>query len=414
MSGPLDMAAPDARRQRATLAILAVTQIASWGSLYYSITILGPALAREFHWSGALVYGAYSWSLIVSGLAATPAGALLDRLGGRAVMGAGSLAASAGMLLLAGTHSLPIYVLAWTVLGLAMAMTLYEAAFATLNRDFGADSRRLISTLTLFGGFASTVFWPLTLRLDEWLGWRGTCLAYAAMHVLLCLPLHLCLGGRGTPPAPARTNDAAAGAADLELRQAVRHPAFWKLALAFAVNALIFSALAVHLIPLLRQLGYGATLAVALAALIGPAQVAGRIAERLWFQDAPPQHIGRLAFAALPAGLLAMLLLARQQWAAGLFCLLLGASNGVLTIVRGTVPQALFGRRHYGAIAGAMAGPSLLARAAGPLLTALLLGAGTPPLVLLGLFLGLSLLSLAGFAAATLPAATVARVPGPG
>jgi MFS family permease len=401
------------RRQRATLAILAVTQIASWGSLYYSITILGPALAREFHWSGALVYGAYSWSLIVSGLAATPAGALLDRLGGRAVMGTGSLAAAAGMVLLAGTTSLAMYVLAWTVLGLAMALTLYEAAFATLNRDFGADSRRLISTLTLFGGFASTVFWPLTMRLDALLGWRGTCLAYAAMHVLLCLPLHLCLGGRSKAAAPARASDARGAGNDLELRQALRHPAFWKLALAFAVNALIFSALAVHLIPLLRQLGYGATLAVTLAAQIGPAQVAGRIAERLWFQDAPPQHIGRMAFAALPAGLLAMLLLARQQWAAGLFCLALGASNGVLTIVRGTVPQVLFGRRHYGAIAGAMAGPSLLARAAGPLLTALLLGAGAPPLALLGLFLGLSLLSLAGFIAATLPAAEVVA-PDPG
>ncbi|WP_229415673.1 MFS transporter [Pseudoduganella armeniaca] len=318
--------APEARRQRATLAILAITQIASWGSLYYSITILGPALAREFHWSGALVYGAYSWSLIVSGLAATPAGALLDRLGGRAVMGAGSLAAAAGMALLAGTTSLAMYLLAWTMLGLAMALTLYEAAFATLNRDFGAASRRLISTLTLFGGFASTVFWPLTLHLEALLGWRGTCLAYAAMHVLLCLPLHLCLGGRHSAAAPAPASGTTA-ATDLELRQAVRHPAFWKLALAFAVNALIFSALAVHLIPLLRQLGYGAALAVTLAALIGPAQVAGRIAERLWFQDAPPQHIGRLAFAALPLGLLTMLLLARQQWAAGLFCLLLGAAT---------------------------------------------------------------------------------------
>lgn len=401
--------APDERRQRATLAILAITQIASWGSLYYSITILGPALAAQFHWSGTLVYGAYSWSLIVSGLAATPAGALLDRLGGRAVMGAGSLAAATGMLLLAGTTALPMYVLAWTVLGLAMAMTLYEAAFATLNREFGAGSRRLISTLTLFGGFASTVFWPLTMRLVELLGWRGTCMAYAAMHVLLCLPLHLCLAGRHRTAIATQSGAMAVTGTDLELRQALRHPAFWKLALAFAVNALIFSALAVHLIPLLHQLGYGATAAVALAALIGPAQVAGRIAERLWFQDAPPQHIGRLAFAALPAGLLAMLLVARQQWAAGLFCLLLGASNGVLTIVRGTVPQLLFGRRHYGAIAGAMAGPSLLARAAGPLLTAVLLGGGAPPLVLLGLFLGLSLLSLTGFVAATLPAAPVAR-----
>lgn len=383
------------------MAILACTQIASWGSLYYSIAILGPALGAELHWNPTVIYGAYSWSLIVSGLAATPTGALLDRRGGRAVMGTGSLAAAVGMLLLAATSTLWQYLLAWTVLGLAMALTLYEAAFATLNRDFGADSRRLISTLTLFGGFASTLFWPLTMRLEGALGWRGTCVAYALMHLALCLPLHACLNGARATPAAAPAAAAAGTRADLTLREAVRHPSFWTLTIALAVNMLIFSALAVHLIPLLRQFGYGAALAVGLAALIGPAQVAGRIVERLWFQDAPPQRIGRLAFAALPAGLLAMLLLARQQWAAGLFCVLLGASNGVLTIVRGTVPQVLFGRRHYGAIFGAMAGPALLGRAAGPLLTALMLGAGVPPPALLAVFMGVSLLSLAGFVVAT-------------
>lgn len=375
-------------------------QIASWGSLYYSIAILGPALGAELHWKPTLIYGAYSWSLIVSGLAATPAGALLDRRGGRAVMGSGSLAAAIGMLL-AATSTLWQYLLAWTVLGLAMALTLYEAAFATLNRDFGADSRRLISTLTLFGGFASTLFWPLTMRLEAALGWRGTCIAYAVMHLALCLPLHACLNGARAIPAAAPAVAAAGGRSDMTLREAVRHPSFWTLTIALAVNMLIFSALAVHLIPLLRQFGYGSTLAVGLAALIGPAQVAGRIVERLWFQDAPPQRIGRLAFAALPAGLLTMLLLARQQWAAGLFCVLLGGSNGVLTIVRGTVPQVLFGRRHYGAIFGAMAGPALLGRAAGPLLTAFMLGAGVSPPALLGVFMGVSLLSLAGFVVAT-------------
>lgn len=390
-----------ARSPRATLAILACTQIASWGSLYYSIAILGPALGAELHWNPTVIYGAYSWSLIVSGLAATPAGALLDRRGGRVVMGTGSLAAAAGMLLLAATSTLWQYLLAWTVLGLAMALTLYEAAFATLNRDFGADSRRLISTLTLFGGFASTLFWPLTMRLAEALGWRGTCVAYALMHLALCLPLHACLNGARTIPAAAPAAAAGGGRADMTLREAVRHPSFWTLTIALAVNMLIFSALAVHLIPLLRGFGYGSALAVGLAALIGPAQVAGRIVERLWFQDAPPQRIGRLAFAALPAGLLAMLLLARQQWAAGLFCVLLGASNGVLTIVRGTVPQVLFGRRHYGAIFGAMAAPALLGRAAGPLLTAAMLGAGVSPPALLGVFMAVSLLSMAGFMIAT-------------
>ncbi|QGZ37902.1 putative MFS family arabinose efflux permease [Pseudoduganella flava] len=384
-----------------TLAILAFTQIASWGSLYYGITILGPALGAELGWRNELVYGAYSWSLILSGLAATPAGALLDRHGGRAVMGLGSLLGAFGMLLLAGTQSVPVYFVAWTILGFAMALTLYEAAFATINREFGWDARQLISTLTLFGGFASTVFWPLTMRLDGAIGWRATCVAYAALHLFVCLPLHLCLPRRAHGSAtPANESGAVGAVADLDLRTALRHPAFWKLACAFAVNALIFSALAVHLIPMLKDFGHGAAAAVTMAALIGPAQVAGRIAERVWFRDAPPANIGRLAFAAMPAGLLAIGLWAEHQWAAGLFCVLLGASNGVLTIVRGTVPQQMFGRRHYGAIAGAMAGPSLLARAAGPLLTAALLGAGVPGRMLLLVFLVCAVLSLLCFLSA--------------
>ncbi|UGQ48681.1 MFS transporter [Massilia endophytica] len=381
--------------RRRMLAILAVTQIASWGSLYYGIAILGPAIAAEMGWRNELVYGAYSWSLVLSGLAASPAGALLDRIGGRKVMGAGSVLAAIGMLLLGLSHSLWLYFLAWSVLGFAMAATLYEAAFAAINREFGLEARKLISNLTLFGGFASTVFWPLTLQLDGLLGWRNTCLAYAAMHLLLCLPLHLLL-----PAGPGHVHHAASAApgqgsqGDFSLQEALAHPSFWQLAIAFAINSLIFSGLAVHLIPLLKGFGHADTMAVALAALIGPAQVAGRIAERVFFHAAPPEHIGRFAFAALPFGLLALLCLSASMSAAALFCLLLGASNGILTIVRGTVPQALYGRTHYGAIAGAMASPTLGARAAGPLLLAALLGAHTPAGGLLAACLGLAVLSL--------------------
>jgi predicted MFS family arabinose efflux permease len=357
-------------------------------------------------WRNELVYGAYSWSLVLSGLAASPAGALLDRIGGRKVMGAGSVLAAIGMLLLGLSHSLWLYFLAWSVLGFAMAATLYEAAFAAINREFGLEARKLISNLTLFGGFASTVFWPLTLQLDSLLGWRNTCLAYAAMHLLLCLPLHLLLPA-GPGHAPHAAPDAAQAQGrqgDFSLQQALAHPSFWQLAIAFAINSLIFSALAVHLIPLLKGFGHADTMAVALAALIGPAQVAGRIAERAFFHAAPPEHIGRFAFAALPFGLLALLCLSASIPAAGLFCLLLGASNGVLTIVRGTVPQALFGRTHYGAIAGAMASPTLGARAAGPLLLAALLGAHTPAAGLLAACLGLALLSLLLYLSAARPA----------
>ena len=388
-----------------TLAVLACTQIMSWGALYYAIAILAPEIQRETGWRSEAVVGAFSWSLLVSGLAATPIGALLDRHGGRGVMGAGSLLGAAGFALLSQTHSLPVYYLAWTILGLAMAMTMYEAAFAAINRQFGMDSRKAISTLTLFGGFASTVSWPLTQYLDAHAGWRDTCLVYAAAQLLLSFPLHLLLpGSKHLPPHPAAAptpglasaTPSAVEAAPREhtLQEAIRHPAFWKLAFAFSANSFIFSALSVHLIPLLQQYGHGAALAVWLAALVGPMQVAGRIGEMTLGRNALPRTVGKITFGALPAALLALLLFGSHAWAAALFCMMYGMSNGILTIVRGTIPQTMFGRRHYGAISGALAGPALISRAAGPLAVAGLVQYGVPALLLLVL-LAVAIASLA-------------------
>jgi len=293
------------------------------------------------------------------------------------------------------------------VLGLAMSLTLYEAAFATINRKIAVGAPRAISTLTLFAGFASSIFWPLTLALASRLGWRDTYLAYAMVQLGICLPLHLCLG-RDAPHAPVAPG---APRDSHTLREAVRHPAFWKLALAFAASVFIFNALAVHLIPLLQTLGHPAAVAVTLAALIGPMQVAGRIGERTLAKGATPQAVGRYAFAILPFGLLALALLGAEAWAAALFCVLYGMSNGVLTIVRGTLPRALFGARHYGAISGAMSVPALLARAAGPLAGAAVLagasGATMLPLTLFGCGMAALLLYLSAVgakgAASTLP-----------
>ena len=383
-----------------TLAILACTQIMSWGALYYAIAILAPEIQRELGWSGAAVVGAFSWSLLVSGLAATPVGALLDRHGGRWVMGAGSLLCAAGFAVLARVHTLPGYFFAWTVLGLAMSMTMYEAAFATINREFGMRSRQAISTLTLFGGFASTVSWPLTQYLDGMAGWRDTCLIYAAAHLVVCLPLHLLLPAADRLPprtpdvAPTPDTVPATGAPhEHSLAEAIRHPAFWKLALAFSANSFIFSAMSVHLIPLLQQYGHTAALAVWLAALVGPMQVAGRIGEMTLGRNALPRTVGKITFGALPAALLALLLFGAHAWAAALFCIMYGMSNGILTIVRGTIPQTMFGRRNYGAISGALAGPALVSRAAGPLAMAGLVQLHAPSVLLLVL-LSVALLSL--------------------
>jgi predicted MFS family arabinose efflux permease len=373
-----------------TIAILAVSQVVSWGTLFYAFAIVASDIGRELGWRAETVFGAFSWCLLVAGLVSAPVGMLLDRFGGRLVMAAGSLLCGVGFVLLAHAHGLLAYYLAWTVLGVAMATTLYEAAFATLNCHFGMRARQAISTLTLFGGFASTVFWPLTLHANTSFGWRDTYLLYAALQLGLCLPLHLMLGAG----AVARTRTAPAGEPDFTLRQALRHPAFWKLAFAFSSNSFVASALSAHLIPILQRFGHSAGTVVWMAALIGPMQVAGRIGEMALAGRARPQDVGKVVFSMLPAALLALMFFGAHQSAIALFCVLYGLSNGILTIVRGTIPQAMYGARNYGAISGAMAGPAMLSKAAGPLAVAAVIEFNSSPVVLFGMLLVFAMASL--------------------
>lgn len=377
--------------------LLAFTQIVSWGSLYYAFAIVAPDIQRELGWRTEIVFGAFSWSLLIAGLASTPAGVLIDRFGGRPVMGVGSLISGIGMIGIGMAHSVALYFAAWTAVGAGMAMVLYEAAFATINREFLLNARKGISVLTLFGGLASTVFWPLTLKLNGMVGWRDTYVVYGVVHLAMCAPMHAMLA---TSMRRKRVEGIAQAARNYTLHEAVRDPAFWKLAFAFSTNMFVFSAMSVHLIPMLQRFGHSATTAVLVAALIGPMQVAGRIGEMTFARHMRPQNVGKLTFAFLPAGLLALLFLGEHQFAVAAFCIFYGVSNGVLTIVRGTVPQTLFGRENYGAISGALAGPSLLAKAAGPLAAAAIVEANSSPVWLLGILLAVAVVSLLCFLAA--------------
>lgn len=377
--------------------LLAFTQVVSWGSLYYAFAIVASDIQREMGWRNEIVFGAFSWSLLIAGLASTPAGILIDRIGGRGVMALGSVLAGLGMLGIGSAHSVALYFAAWSAVGIGMAMVLYEAAFATINREFLLAPRKGISVLTLFGGLASTVFWPLTLKLNSLVGWRDTFLIYGAVHLALCAPVHALIRSGGVRKRPPGEKHAAR---NYTLHEAVRDAAFWRLAIAFSANMFVFSALSVHLIPLLQRFGHSAATAVLVSTLIGPMQVAGRIGELAFARHVRPQTVGKLTFALLPAGLLALLFLGRHSYAVAAFCILYGVSNGVLTIVRGTVPQTLFGRENYGAISGALAGPSLIAKAAGPLVAAALVAADPSPPWLLGILFAVSLVSLACFIAA--------------
>ncbi|WP_426322816.1 MFS transporter [Pseudoduganella sp. R-43] len=375
---------------RKPVAVLAVTQVISWGMLYYAFGVLASRIQADLALTASQTFGAFSWSVLVAGLAATPVGIAIDRHGGRWIMVAGSMAAGLGLWCLAVAGSYAAYMAAWTLIGAAMSLTLYEAAFATLNGSLANDAARAISTVTLLGGLASTAFWPLTEALAVRLGWRDTLTLYALVQLLVCAPLHCLLGGAHQHKASASRH---AGAT---LKQAIRQPRFWLLAAAFAINAFIFAAISVHLIRVMRALGHSMELALMLAALIGPMQVAGRLIERTWGSGRPPTIVGIYTFAALPVALSAIAAFGSQAWGVAAFCLLYGLSNGVLTILRGTLPAAMFGRLHYGAISGALAAPALLAKASGPLVLAMSFDVIGPRQVLI-LLLAMSLISFAVF-----------------
>ena len=351
---------------------LAVTQIISWGTMFYAFSVLLASIEQEMHWSRDAIVGAFSLSVLMTGLAAAPVGALVDRIGGRMVMSLGSLFAAAILLLMSLAHSLTAFYVEWAALGLAGAMLLYEPAFAVIYRTFAANARKALTALTLLGGFSSTIFWPLTQVLVTALGWRHTLIALGLMNLLVCLPLHaLMLPRKRAMRSHVRT--ASGAAANVHTFATIlRTKAFWLLALAFTANILAFASLSVHLIALLQEKGFESQHAVWLAALVGPMQVSGRLMEFTVGRRLSPEKVGLLAMSVLPAGLVA-LVFASSSWLFGvLFVVCYGASNGVMTIVRATLPAEMFGRENYGAANGALAAPVIVTRAGAPLAASLL------------------------------------------
>ena len=353
---------------------LSVTQVISWGSLFYAISVLIAPIEHEFGWSRDAIVGAFSLSMVCTGLAAFPVGNLIDRYGGRYVMSGGSILATVMLALLSQTTSLPMFYATWIGMGVAMGAVLYEPAFTVITACFGPHARKGITALTLAGGLASTVFWPLTQALIISLGWRHALLVLALSNLLICAPLHWwCLPGSGAH----RVKEQHAGSelaprATPRMREIVLTRTFMLLALAFTMNMLAFSAMSIHLIPLLHERGFTMSDAVLLAAIIGPMQVAGRIGEYTVGARFRAIEIATIALFLLPVALL-LLRFAGLSWVWVLvFVTLYGASNGVMTITRGIIPAEIYGRERYGAVNGALAAPVLASRSLGPLVAALI------------------------------------------
>lgn len=361
------------RQVRAPTHALGITQIIGWGTTMYAPAILASPIVADTGWARTDVFAAFSASLVVGAVLARPAGRLIDRHGGRAALAAGSGLTALGLGLAAMAPSLPVYFAAWVVLGVAMRLILYEAAFATLAGAGGNDARRAISLLTLYGGLASTVFWPVGFELNGLFGWRATFAIYAALNLFVCLPLHAfflpAAGPAGVPGEPV--------AVALENRAGVlvgreRKIALVTLTLAFVLLMYVNSALAAHVIDILAAFGLSHESAVATASLRGIGQVAGRIWEIVFAGALHPLALTALAIGLTPLAL-ATLLLPLGIAGAILFAFGQGVSNGLVTIARGVAPLVLFGQAGYGATIGAMAAPVLLATALAPALYAALI-----------------------------------------
>lgn len=351
---------------RSTVLCLGLAQLVSWGISYYLIGAFGERIAAEFGWSQALIHGGLSAALLVMGLASPLIGRLIDRHGGRRVMCAGSLLTAAGCVGLALAQGVIAYYAAWLCLGLAMRLTLYDAAFAALARIGGRAARRPIAQITLLGGLASTVFWPLGHALAEQLGWRGALLVYAGF-ALLTLPLHLALP-RGAAPAERGTTPAAAPLPPGDMRLAGL-----LYALIVTLAGVLNAGMSAHMIGILTGLGLPAAIAVWIAATRGIGQSLARLCEVLFGARASPFDLNLLACLVLPLCFAAGLAGGASALAALGFAFAYGAGNGILTITRGTLPLLLFDPLRYGSEVGRLLAPGFLLSAAAPLLYALLI-----------------------------------------
>lgn len=350
------------------VSILGLTQILAWGAIYYTPVLVVPLIAAERGWPLSLGMGGFSLGILAAGVVSPRVGALVDRYGGHRVMPFGSLLGAAGLVAVTqATHPLA-YLAVWALLGAAMAASLYDPAFATLGRIFGAKARQPITALTLAGAFASTVSWPVTRVLIDTVGWRGAYWFYAALLLLIAAPLHA-FGLPSTRAAPERPAPAGLHPSAPALRPA-RGVTFLLVVAAFASYAFVPSGLLSHLLAMFGRLGLDPGTAVTIGVLFGPCQMAARLCEFIFARDVHPLVIARFAVSLMLAGFLLLASFGLTAVTAAAFMIMLGLCNGLITIARGTVPLALFGAAGYGRLIGRITGPALVVQSAAPLVVA--------------------------------------------
>jgi MFS family permease len=373
MTRPTGASTPGFRSNRGVVVTaLGLTQILAWGSSYYLLAVLAKPIAIDTGWPLTWVVGGLSAGLIVAGVVSPFVGRAINGGHGRGVMATSSALLAIGLLALALASHIAVYFVAWVLVGAGMGAGLYDAAFATLGRLYRGEARRLIAALTLFGGLASTVCWPLSAFLLENLGWRGACLVYASIQLLFALPLYLI----ALPAAPPRESRSAANGEILAARALVSNDEmtrFVLLTIAISLAAMISTVVSVHLLTILQARGIALSSAVALGALVGPSQVLARFIEMSFHRYFHPIWT-KLAATSLVAGGLGLMTAGFPILAIPL--VLYGAGIGIESIARGTLPLAIFDPAKYAAIMGRIAMPSLIGQAIAPTAGAFLIEYG--------------------------------------
>lgn len=347
--------------------VLGVTQILAWGALFYPPVLLMPLIAADRGWSLAFGMGGFSLALLTAGFVSPTVGGLIDRYGGHVVMTGGSLIGACGLFLLVHAGGRVEFLAVWMLLGVAIAASLYDPAFATLGRIFGAGARRAITALTLIGGFASTVSWPATQFLLGRTDWRGAYLVFAVLLAVVAAPLHAFALPRRRADHRAHSDpNAPLPSAPLP----ARGWPFLLVAAGFALYAFVPSGLAAHLLAIFKRQGIDANSVVLIGALFGPAQVAARLCEFIFARKLHPLAIALGALGLMLCGFALLALAGFSVPVAIAFAVTFGAANGLITITRGAVPLALFGAAGYGRVLGRIAKPFMVMQALAPLVLA--------------------------------------------
>lgn len=359
-------------RQWTDIAALGLTQTIGYGTLYFSFSILTPAIARDFGLPSEWMFGAFSVALLLGGLIAPLAGRWIDRYGAGRVMTIGSLAAALTLVACALAPSGAIFLAALLASEVSSTFVQYGAAFSLLVQRHHDKAQRSIVYLTLVAGFTSTIFWPLTTWLNSVLSWQHIYLIFAAAHFLVCLPIHAWMSGpsvsESAPHASDREGVAAArpdGDGEGLLPPEARRKGFALMAMAFAFQSFVTGAILVHLLPMLQSLGLGLA-AVAVGTVFGPAQVFSRLINIVLGKDVSQITLAFISVAIQPLAIIVLLFSAPSLAGAMVFAVAFGMGNGIYSIVAGTLPLVLFGRRGYGARQGRVMSARLIVGSVAP------------------------------------------------